>query len=368
MEPKEKRLEREARSWAAAWSETNPDWPCDPDAYCDALFALLPADVPIKVGAALQAGLLVTDTSPGRGHFVGPPGKGSISTMSRHGQTVDPWREYFVQMAEYRSLCIAVRGEAEVRLEDGAMDISVRKGGSLLAFVEIKEKASVAAKLVAGMLRFSGQPLKRPSGPKSTWKDDSTKKAFYLIDEFSTAKRGPGEVRFSVRSGAVAGRALVDELSFVAHVDADAHTVTLREVEESVVEWADVEFSKSDVERASATLAWRIVRASKVPMFVDRGSVGTHLIYRVTEGVQEPVIQTQRDGAVRGGKGLSLAQVGSLQAVLDRYGVDLPHRHEDGTLKQHFIWMDRSTGVGWRPDIKLIPEIAGALADALASF
>ena len=366
----EERWKRETRKWTEAWDTVHPDQPWDAETLVSRMEERLPAEVLWKVNQAFEEGLIETDPAPGRGHFIRIRDGQSLSTMGSAKQATPFW-ELFVQLAEYRSLHIAVGGRDDLRvqLEDGRMDLTLREKGTLIGYVEAKEQASKAESLGKEMRALSGVALDEPTGVSAS-KPDAYRKAWYLLDEFRRQRRVPGQVQFSIRSGGKRGQALHED-RYRAHVDPDARTMTLEaEPEGSLVEWADVTFAATDTRRACATLAWRVARGSTDPMFVDLGSVKTHRVYRVVDGKPRLALEFQRSGAVLGHRqtgGLSEAQISRLRDVLAANNLDLADRHSSGADKQFFVWQDRATGVGWVPTPDRALALAPALAEALAT-
>jgi hypothetical protein len=138
----------------------------------------VPAELQARVGAGIREGLITVD----RYYFraVGlPPKKGPYKLVGR-SQTGAPqphW-EYYVQLAEYVRL-VRVLGSAglTIGLEDGLMDITVRRDGGLLWAVEVKENAAKLLDLQAAFRRYgSAVPLARPDRG-----NDGLRKSKYLV-------------------------------------------------------------------------------------------------------------------------------------------------------------------------------------------
>jgi hypothetical protein len=86
--------------------------------------------------------------------------------------------EYYVQLAEYvRLVDLLGVGDLSVGLEDGMMEVSVRREGDLLWCIEVKEKAVSLEGLKAALLRYGpGVPLDEPDRG-----NDGLRKSKYLV-------------------------------------------------------------------------------------------------------------------------------------------------------------------------------------------
>jgi hypothetical protein len=133
------------------------------------------------VGTGFADGL-VLPSEGGRGWFLVrdlASGKGPYAWFSRNrGSGVpSPNWEYFYQVAEYVRLASALAGRYEVGFEDELMDVSVRRDGELVAYVEVKETKAGTARLLS-RLRSLGMtvPIDQPDRG-----DDPLRKAKYLV-------------------------------------------------------------------------------------------------------------------------------------------------------------------------------------------
>lgn len=180
-----KRFQSEFHRWVLAYNAAkNNDH--DPDKLLEALCKRIPEDRQRHIGAALLNGWLETEKEPGRGYFVREtdrPGKhGGQPTITHYGGgNVAPWWELFVQLADYGWLrSIAERHRQEVRLEDRLMDLTVSSSDRLILYVEHKEKAALAKKLLEGVKYYgkTGFDLNDPDKG-----NDPLKKAKYLVKD-----------------------------------------------------------------------------------------------------------------------------------------------------------------------------------------
>lgn len=108
------------------------------------------------------------------------PNKGPYRWFSRFAseQRLNPNWEYYVQVAEYVRLSMALAGRGyQLTFEDDLMDIGVYRGGELVVCCEIKEKSSQATRLVGRMRSYeAGVDLSEPDRG-----NDPLRKAKYLV-------------------------------------------------------------------------------------------------------------------------------------------------------------------------------------------
>ena len=157
------RFQNEFHKWVLAYNHAK-DTTSDPDTLLQRLTTRIPEDRQTHIGAALLNGWLETEKSPSRGYYVREMDRPSIHggqpTITHYGGgNIAPWWELFVHLADYGWLRgVAERYHEEVRLEDRLMDLTVSSGDRLILYVDHKEKASTAKRLLERMEPFWGRP------------------------------------------------------------------------------------------------------------------------------------------------------------------------------------------------------------------
>jgi hypothetical protein len=105
--------------------------------------------------------------------------KGPYAFFSKNrasGAPAPNW-EYFVQVAEYVRVIGHMPGELNVGFEDELMDVSVRAGENLVWYIEAKETATQAQRLLEGLSRYAAYvDMGAPDRG-----NDSLRKAKYLV-------------------------------------------------------------------------------------------------------------------------------------------------------------------------------------------
>lgn len=176
------RFRREFRGWVRTYNAVHKR-----TADADRLLAGLESRIGeglVHIGAAYLNRWLITEPDAGRGYFVREadrpgPGGGQFTLIHRGGGKVNPCWELFVQLADYgRIRAIAERYGQVVRLEDSLMDLTVRSGTTLVLYVEHKETAATARKLLAKMREY-GQAGFNLTDPDH--QNDALRKAKYLV-------------------------------------------------------------------------------------------------------------------------------------------------------------------------------------------
>jgi hypothetical protein len=108
-----------------------------------------------------------------------PASKGPYALFSRNrgpGLPSPNW-EYFFQIAEFVRVREALPVSLNVGFEDGLMDVSVRRDGELLWYVEVKPRMSQIAPLLVAMNSYAAAvPLDQPDRG-----NDPLRKAKYLV-------------------------------------------------------------------------------------------------------------------------------------------------------------------------------------------
>jgi hypothetical protein len=108
-------------------------------------------------------------------------GKGPYKWFSRRSTAGNPacnW-EYFVQVAYFARLQVPCeRARLTLALEDGLMDISVRRGQDLIWCIEVKEKKAQLDQLLKGIKRHGAEGV-TTQGPDRG--KDPLRKAKYLM-------------------------------------------------------------------------------------------------------------------------------------------------------------------------------------------
>lgn len=169
-----------AQAIREAVASASADWGYSPapDAYFLAFEQRVPADLQARVGAGIREGLITLDRYYFRAAGL-PATKGPYKLVgkSQTGRPQPHW-EYYVQLAEYVRL-VRLFGSAglTIGLEDGLMDVTVRRGGELLWAVEVKEKAAKLDELQSAFERYGHEvPLSAPDR-----NNDGLRKSKYLV-------------------------------------------------------------------------------------------------------------------------------------------------------------------------------------------
>lgn len=161
---------------AAACAEWG--YPPASEAYFDAFDQRVPVALQARVGAGIRDGLITLDRYYFRAVGLAPH-KGPYMLVGRSQTSApQPHWEYYVQLAEYvRLVRLLAPAGLTIGLEDGLMDVTVRRGGKLLWSVEVKEKAAKLTELQAAFRRYGRSvPLMDPDRG-----NDGLRKAKYLV-------------------------------------------------------------------------------------------------------------------------------------------------------------------------------------------
>lgn len=129
----------------------------DPEAdFYEGLDERIPADIRAEIARGVQRGEVVVLGFGFSLPELGPQ-KGPYAFFSQnrgHGVPSPNW-EYFVQLAEYLRVRDSAPSHLAVGFEDELMDVSVRNEEVLLWYVEVKEKASQAERLLDALVTHS---------------------------------------------------------------------------------------------------------------------------------------------------------------------------------------------------------------------
>jgi hypothetical protein len=145
----------------------------------ESAIADLPTELQSAMGRGLRAGSLTIDGTrfalPGLG-----PKKGPYTLFTKDTVAMRPLLnlEYYVQVAEYLRLdrLLAPAG-FQIGFEDNLMDVTVRRDGRLLWYIEAKDVAAKAIELLAAMARYAnGVPIEMYDRG-----NDGLRKAKYLV-------------------------------------------------------------------------------------------------------------------------------------------------------------------------------------------
>ena len=184
------RLETEFGKWVKAYNSAKKE-----SANSESLFNLLcdriPPDYLRHIGAALLNGWLETEKKPSRGYFVRESdrqgiGGGQCTITNYGGGLIAPCWELFVQLSDYGWMrSIAEKKGHRVLLEDRLMDITVSSNDKLILYIENKEKAAAAKKLIKGMREYgeTGFDLDQPDRG-----DDALRKSKYIVKKDTRPK------------------------------------------------------------------------------------------------------------------------------------------------------------------------------------
>ena len=171
--PFESLLRRAAQAAASEWGYAAPT-----EAFYEQFAARIPDDTGAEIARGVRDNRVVLDTY----RFTLPdlgPDKGPYAFFSRNREPGVPspnW-EYFIQLAEYLRILRTVRSSLRVGFEDGLMDVSVRDDQRLIWYIEAKERASQANRLLDGLATHA-------AGVDMTSVDrgnDPLRKAKYLV-------------------------------------------------------------------------------------------------------------------------------------------------------------------------------------------
>lgn len=153
-------------------------YPPVPEVYFRAFDQRVPASLQERVGAGIREGLITLD----RYYFraAGLPASKDPYMLVGRSQTGAPqphW-EYYVQLAGYIRLVRQLASAGlTIGLEDGLMDVTVRRDRKLLWSVEVKEKAAKLNGLQAAFRHYGPSvPLTEPDRG-----NDGLRKAKYLV-------------------------------------------------------------------------------------------------------------------------------------------------------------------------------------------
>jgi hypothetical protein len=140
--------------------------------------AALPDPTRELIGRGIESGIVLVDGWTF--NLTGlPAGKGPYALFSRNrgpGIPSPNW-EYFFQIAEFVRVREALADSLTVGFEDGLMDVSVRRDGHLLWYVEVKPRASQIAPLLLAMNSYAlAVPLEQADRG-----NDPLRKAKYLV-------------------------------------------------------------------------------------------------------------------------------------------------------------------------------------------
>jgi hypothetical protein len=145
----------------------------------DAAVASVPTDILGALGRGLDDDALVIAGSRFSLRGLGPK-KGPYTLFSPDPVKKRPMPniEYYVQIAEFPRLTRQLTDSGlVVGFEDNLMDVTVRRDGNLVLYVEAKDTSTKVRQLLDGMLRYSGAvPIEAPDRGI-----DSLRKAKYLV-------------------------------------------------------------------------------------------------------------------------------------------------------------------------------------------
>ncbi|MCA9718204.1 MAG: hypothetical protein KC468_26265 [Myxococcales bacterium] len=279
--------------WLAARERRYPDHRVDHDEFLDLLYKRLSPDIPRRLGAALHRGYLAEDPIPGRGYFIGATPQNTHPMLRQSNGKAAPCWEMFVHMAEYgslRTLAEHVDGLA-VCIEDNRMDLTVRQRGVLLAYVEVKEDAKVAERLVRAMLAPSDA-----FNCSASTRADADKKTTYIFDAAARAG-GSCDLAFAVRASGGKSNPIFDE-RYVVRVDESSRTLNFTRLELPIPIYLELQFAQSELDRARTRVAWTIERA-RADVWLSRGEKrGIYNLYRSTSTGEHILVGMQSDGRV----------------------------------------------------------------------
>jgi hypothetical protein len=275
------------RRWAAAWGARDVNAGCDADPVrlLGLLRERLPADVPARFGAALHRKALAT-----QGDRVGLPGGAAHQILTKHNNAAWPCWEMFVHWAEYAAFEATARiyPDLEVLVEDADMDITVRRGGVLVAYSEVKEKGSEARRLVERLLMLEGADIEERL--PGTSPPDEIKKANYLLKE-----RPPGPVLFAVRAGGTGGDAVFEKSFEVTVGPGRRLSFSPRSLPLPLL--LEQALLHDEHQRAIAELVWQVQRSCP-DTWVNRGTKGTYVLYRTVGGTSPILIGSESSGSL----------------------------------------------------------------------
>lgn len=188
------------------------------------------------------------------------------------------------------------------------MDLTVRdQKKGLLAYIETKTTRAAAKRLVDALEDLSGKPIpKLPTNKRGV--RDGVKKMDYLLED-ATA----GTVAFAVRAPGD-GSEPIYERAFLASVEHDARTVTLKDLSDPVPLHVELSLTSVDHRRAQACLLWNIERSGAV--MLRRGSNGDYLAYRDTDATRVLVGGEARGSVYTALEALDAAELAAFDACL----------------------------------------------------
>ena len=169
------------RQWAYAacndWGYPPPDIQ-----WFEAAHGRLPVGLRTEVGRAIRADAI--ETVEGHQFAVTAGAKGPYSWFSESIEKQKPapnW-EYFVQVAEYaRVLSLtADNDDLDVGFEDELMDISVRRGGDLLWYIEARETFTGMLELSRDLDRFGAAGIDYEADDRGN--DAALRKAKLIVE------------------------------------------------------------------------------------------------------------------------------------------------------------------------------------------
>lgn len=179
------RLRAEFNVWVKGYDDAK-NTELDADRLFEILRERIPDDQLRHVGAALVNGWLETEKNTNKRYFVResdrPGDSGGQVTLTHYGGgLIAPYWELFVQLSDYGWIrSIAERYRQVVRLEDRLMDITVSSGDQLILYIENKEKAQLAEKLVKGMREYGEKGFNLDDPDRG---DDPLRKSKYIVKD-----------------------------------------------------------------------------------------------------------------------------------------------------------------------------------------
>jgi hypothetical protein len=166
-------LRHAARAAASEWRYAAPT-----EAFYEQFAARIPEGTRAEIARGVREQRVVIDGYRFKLPNLGPK-KGPYAFFSRNrgpGVPSPNW-EYFIQLAEYLRILRTVRPSLRVGFEDGLMDVSVRDDQRLIWYIEAKERANQAIRLVDRLATYT-RDVDTTSHDRG---NDPLQKAKYLI-------------------------------------------------------------------------------------------------------------------------------------------------------------------------------------------
>src|SRR5262249_6050573 len=177
------RFHSEFRRWVQSHNSTH-GYKTDSEGLLAKLEARVPREYLTGIGSAFLNGWLETEASPDRGYFVRESdrpgvGGGQFTLIHQGHSGVQPCWELYIQLADYAWLrTVAGRSGHHVRLEGNLMDLTVRSGGTLLLYVEQKERKETAQRLLQKVTSYGRLGFGLDDDDRG---NDPLRKAKYLV-------------------------------------------------------------------------------------------------------------------------------------------------------------------------------------------